>query len=152
MLRSNGIAIALGFIVVGLVILVSCAMAFLFPADQIDTSALPRPEVGRVYTKEEIDRKELLAQEEMRRAKVEFTRKGFSGVVRSEWKRWAPWIVLVAIPIVCGVGYRTGPQVVVIATVPVIVLSFFLAKKFIWPTLATVELVFCLWIFRIWKS
>lgn len=121
-IKSNWTAVAWGVVALVLVVFVSSLLAFLFPADiRSSTTDFP-PQIGKVYSKEEIERKERRAQEELAKAREEFGGSGFSGVIRSEWTRSLPYVTLAALAIIFLVARRARMAAVLIMSLPLLVL------------------------------
>lgn len=119
-----------------LVVLVSTFLSLSFPVRFPGTVVpSPPPQVGRIYSEEEIAQKVLRAREEMAKAEEELERSGFPGLIRREWARSLPHVALAALLIICLVGRRARVVPVLFASLPLLVLMAVVEVR--WPFLLT---------------
>jgi len=140
-IKSNGVAVAWGVVALVLVVFISGLLAFLFPADVRNSSDISPPQVGKVYSKEEIEQKERRAQEELAKAREEFARTGFSGVIRAEWTRSLPYAALVGLAAILVLGRRARAVSIVIMSLPLLVLMLVAQVSLVFLLLAIAALV-----------
>lgn len=140
-IKSNGVAVAWGVVALVLVVFISGLLALLFPADVRNSSDISPPQVGKVYSKEEIEQKERRAQEELAKAREEFARIGFSGVIRAEWTTSLPYAALVALAAILVLGRRARAVSIVIMSLPLLVLLLVAQVSLVFLLLAIAALV-----------
>jgi len=134
-IKSNLTAGVLGVAVAVAAIVVSCFFALLLPTSTRGSPETPPPEVGRSYSKEEIDEKERRAQEDLAKAREEFDRSGFTGLIKNQWTKYLPYVALTALGLVMILGRREKAASVIIMSVPLVVLMLMAPVSIIFPIL-----------------
>lgn len=131
-----------GVAVAVIVVVVSCLFALLLPSSTRSAHDIPPPpEVGRSYSKEEIEEKERRAQEDLAKAREEFDRSGFIGLVWNQLTGYLPYVALAALGFTTMLGRRRTFASTAIMSAPLIILMLVARASIIFYILVLVILV-----------
>lgn len=105
-------------------VIVSAAIALIFPSNIRFASESSPPKVGQVYTKKEIDAREQLARKRLEEVRKDYSRGRFGMAIRSDMANRLPFIVIVVLVLIIGIKRHftfgslfliTVPSVLIIA-------------------------------------
>lgn len=100
LIKSNWAAAGWGVILAICVSFISALLVLLVPVTITDSSSSSPPRIGEIYSKGEIERKELQAKQELGKAREGFGRTEFLRSARDEWARYLPWVIITAFAVI----------------------------------------------------
>ncbi|WP_431260704.1 hypothetical protein ACQ86G_11670 [Roseateles chitinivorans] len=116
------VAFAWGLVAMIGAVLVSGLLAVTGTSEIRTGSEVTPPMAGRVHSREELDRVERLAEQELEEARRDVSRDAFKDELRNGWTRNLPWGVLAALVVILLATRRGGAGKVAIAAMPTLVL------------------------------
>lgn len=137
--RISWIAVALSALLFWLVLGVAAFLSVYSPVEVTGDSN--PPEMGRVYSKEEMDQRERAAKEAMAKAWAEFDTSRSSDAVRSRFLTILPISIFSALAVIFVLGWRARISSVLIISLPLVALLLIVRVHFAFAVLGMLSLL-----------